>query len=396
MRESHSSPSLAVRKGQSFIGNGRIGDYDYDASDEVLSDYQDDTLDPVAVGDNLQHSLRSLLRQKYKKEGQRRTSSADGVKITDFGVIDQQPPDMIDTPQDNFLTNKRLPVIDSPELGPSYSLNCFGFSSGLTPLKREDCIPASLPFHSSSQQSLGSSPLVKGVMWIQRERVFSRWKERFIILTQDYLQVYRRGTAQATEMGPFLSQVRLSDVQSLQLVDRRGYLTVQLGIMGEDNMLIRRAEKMREWYSLMEIMVQESKKRVMKMSEKVWEKKSVLNSETMEEWLSARARVAARYHYSPQVHREAFSIDRLDRKYNSPFTDGLPRSRAPLNKVHTRSQSADRRIGQKVRRPISAEISIRGAGNLVMSEDSGNSSLNNSTVDRDRDRDNIELWVNDH
>ena len=46
-------------------------------------------------------------------------------------------------------------------------------------------------------------------MWIQRERVFSRWKERFIILTQDYLQVYRRGTAQATEMGPFLSQVKI-------------------------------------------------------------------------------------------------------------------------------------------------------------------------------------------
>ena len=32
----------------------------------------------------------------------------------------------------------------------------------------------------------------------------------------------------------------------MAMVDRRGYLTVQLGIMGEDNMLVRRAEKMRE------------------------------------------------------------------------------------------------------------------------------------------------------
>ena len=59
----------------------------------------------------------------------------------------------------------------------------------------------------SSPLSQTTSPLVRGVMWVQRERISSRWKERFFILTKDYLQCYKRGTSQATEMGPFLFQV---------------------------------------------------------------------------------------------------------------------------------------------------------------------------------------------
>ena len=46
-------------------------------------------------------------------------------------------------------------------------------------------------------------------MWVQRERIFSRWKERFLTVTQDYLQCYKRGTTLHTEMGSFLFQVQL-------------------------------------------------------------------------------------------------------------------------------------------------------------------------------------------
>ena len=47
------------------------------------------------------------------------------------------------------------------------------------------------------------------MLWVQREKIFSRWRERFLILTKDYLQCYKRGTAPAqhTEMGTFLFQV---------------------------------------------------------------------------------------------------------------------------------------------------------------------------------------------
>ena len=109
-------------------------------------------------------------------------------------------------------------------------------------------------------------------------------------------------------------QIKLSDVQSLQLVDRRGYLTVLLGIQGEDNIQVRRAENVREWYNLLQRMVKESKTRETKMTKQVLEKKTAISSENIEEWLAARERVAVRYQYSQEKQGGAFSMNRLDRK----------------------------------------------------------------------------------
>jgi len=420
MKELHSSQnhisqnqSKNVKNSQPVVKNKRNGDFDSNyTSDGVFNDYKGDTLDPVAAGDDLQHSLRSLLRQKYRQGGQRRTSSANSMKMTDFGLIDSPleemisplPPEMIaqpthemidQQPPDNFFASKRLPVIDTPEIGPSYSLNCFGFSNGIKQKEKEDSSPVSLPFQPSNPLSIGSTHLVRGVMWLQRERMFSRWKERFIIMTQEYLQCYRRGTTLATEMGPFLFQIRLSEVQSLQLVDRRGYLTVLLGVQGDDNILIRRAENVREWYNLLQRMVKESKTREKKLTRQVWEKKAAINSENIEEWLAARERVATRYQYSHEKQAGAFSMDRLDRKYSINNNERLPELTVPHTKVHMRSKSADRRICQKTRRPRSGEISMRNDVNFVMSEDSGNSSLNNSTIESEQGGISTEFWVRD-
>ena len=125
MRESQSSPNLPhisrttsdkMRHGRSemkyqFLENRISDDHQYgDANEdgntcEGLNDKKDDTLDPVAAASNLQHSLRSLLRQKYRggdngKGRLRRIGSSDGMKITNFGLIDQ--PSL-----DTFLTDQR-------------------------------------------------------------------------------------------------------------------------------------------------------------------------------------------------------------------------------------------------------------------------------------------------
>ena len=34
-----------------------------------------------------------------------------------------------------------------------------------------------------------------------------RWKERFVVVTRDYLQCYKRVVTEASQMGPFLNQV---------------------------------------------------------------------------------------------------------------------------------------------------------------------------------------------
>lgn len=55
----------------------------------------------------------------------------------------------------------------------------------------------------------------KGVLWQQQDygkfhqRLFSRWKKRFFILTTDHLVCFKRSTSKigASKMGPFLHQV---------------------------------------------------------------------------------------------------------------------------------------------------------------------------------------------
>ena len=106
----------------------------------------------------------------------------------------------------------------------------------------------------------------------------------------------------------------MSDIQSVTLVDRRGYLTVVVEIEGEENLLIRRPEKLREWYNILHKMVKESKARVMKSKDQFWAKKTVMDSEKMEEWLVARTRIGSLYQYTTDIPRSTSSMDRRQNK----------------------------------------------------------------------------------
>ena len=64
--------------------------------------------------------------------------------------------------------------------------------------------------------------MIKGLLWQQKDRFFSRWKERFFILTQvllnindnfdellfqDYLHCFKKESSRITEMGGFIFKV---------------------------------------------------------------------------------------------------------------------------------------------------------------------------------------------
>ncbi len=62
----------------------------------------------------------------------------------------------------------------------------------------------------------GDPPAVKkGILMQQREKLWSRWKERYVILTRDYLNCFRRSSnvhrsgVTLSEMGSFLFQFNL-------------------------------------------------------------------------------------------------------------------------------------------------------------------------------------------
>ena len=70
-------------------------------------------------------------------------------------------------------------------------------------------------------------PVRRGLLWQQKDRFFSRWKERFFILTQvstssqylsfkilkcptqDYLHCFKKESSRITEMGGFIFKVLL-------------------------------------------------------------------------------------------------------------------------------------------------------------------------------------------
>jgi hypothetical protein len=64
----------------------------------------------------------------------------------------------------------------------------------------------------SMVSAVAASTVRKGLMWQQRDKIFSRWKERFFILTHDYLQCFKRGTSRITEMGAFIFKLKLIEV----------------------------------------------------------------------------------------------------------------------------------------------------------------------------------------
>jgi hypothetical protein len=81
-------------------------------------------------------------------------------------------------------------------------------------VKTTVCVGEEATAASSSSSNVTTTPLLKGVLWQQREKRFSRWKERFFILTTDYLQCFRRGTSKISEMGAFIYRIRLCEVKT--------------------------------------------------------------------------------------------------------------------------------------------------------------------------------------
>jgi len=78
----------------------------------------------------------------------------------------------------------------------------------------ETSTAVSAAVRSTAAATANSPALMRGLLWQQRDRLFSRWKERFFVLTADYLQCFRRSASRITEMGAFIFKIRLSEVHN--------------------------------------------------------------------------------------------------------------------------------------------------------------------------------------
>ena len=49
--------------------------------------------------------------------------------------------------------------------------------------------------------------LRRGLLWVQEDKLFSRWRERFIVLTTTHIMVHKKAASRISEMGAFLYKV---------------------------------------------------------------------------------------------------------------------------------------------------------------------------------------------
>lgn len=118
------------------------------------------------------------------------------------------------------------------------------------------------PAEPKESPALESTTLKKGLLWQQWDRFFSRWKERFFVLTRDYLACFKKGSSLGiTEMGTFLYKVNLVDVQGLQWVDKKrdGVIAVKVGQDGQ--LLLWSAKGLDDWMFALRDAVSRSKGR---------------------------------------------------------------------------------------------------------------------------------------
>ena len=65
------------------------------------------------------------------------------------------------------------------------------------------------------EETPSDSNIKKGLLWQQRDKLFSRWKERYFVLTKDLLQCYKKETSKITDMGGFIFKVSYFFLSSL-------------------------------------------------------------------------------------------------------------------------------------------------------------------------------------
>lgn len=180
---------------------------------------------------------------------------------------------------------------------------------GTSPLHHAACCQSLL---SSSAGNREMHAIKKGLLWQHRDRMFSRWKERYFILTRDYLHCFKRasgsGSGKISEMGQFIFKVKLVEVERVEWINKKNYSTVVLVLGRGDKVLLRAADGLEDWFELLEECMLSSKERrraLRSSHDPSWSHGDTHNinsvNSSLEDWLLARQKIAGLQHLSDSV-----------------------------------------------------------------------------------------------
>ena len=94
--------------------------------------------------------------------------------------------------------------------------------------------------------------VIRGQMWVQRSSLFAQWKERHLVLRGRVLEVHRLE-------GGLVSLIGLSQVNRLELTERRGTLTICVSL-DRGNFYLRRADGLTDWFKRIGDGIKDNKK----------------------------------------------------------------------------------------------------------------------------------------
>lgn len=56
-----------------------------------------------------------------------------------------------------------------------------------------------------------------------------------------------------TEMGGFIFKLKLMEVDQVELLDKRGYLTICISLLKDGKIYLRRPEGIKDWFTLLQV-----------------------------------------------------------------------------------------------------------------------------------------------
>lgn len=228
-----------------------------------------------------------------------------------------------------------------------------------------------------------SSTIKKGLLWQQRDKLFSSWKERYFILTQHFLQCFKKETSRITDMGGFLFKIKLAEIESVDLLDKKGYLTICMNFAKEPKMFLRKTEGIRDWYNLISSCVKESKSRKLARTNGhiSLEPKQATDSSGIESYVFNKRRLNFRRSDStPEIHKndankERITLDELSNLYkNEEEAEKRKQEVIRRKRMNRLSLMTDMELLPDISRvPINRDIELKQQRNEA---DSGHNSLN--------------------
>ena len=114
-------------------------------------------------------------------------------------------------------------------------------------------------------------------------------------------------------------------MSNVSLLDRRGYLTLLLHLHSEDNLVLRKAENIRDLYNVLLGLVQESRARIMPSAEQFWKTKG---SEVSSDWMISRR--------EREVQERPSSVASVDRRHRHRHRHHRRRAKSHSKTPHSR------------------------------------------------------------